>query len=351
MGEPATDPTPSPKTYTRIVLSGGETKGIAQLGALQHFWEEKAITHESVTHYAGASIGALLALLLSCGYTPLDIWKETCAIDTLAAQVRTNPVTSILKGIGLMPIRGIAAIEKATALVERRFGKIPTMAEHHALTGKTLVISVSNHTRNRVEYCSHVLTPDLLCMDAVMESCSVPGIFQRIRRGGCTYVDGAILDNFPLAQVDDGASRVLGITTGASGDRDDDDIIRYLLSVVTLPIAAQTRRAVCGAGANCDVFELGVQAIGPFEFLANYGRRRDLFVEGYALAKEIKEVRFVTVAGAVLPLPPAAGPSAFETPPSAPQTPLPQAPSAPHVPPPLLPPHVPPAPDIHALCF
>ena len=72
-----------PKVFTRLVLSGGETKGLAQLGALHYFWENGQLDHQSITHYAGASVGSLISLLLVCGYTPFEIWTHVYGVDSI----------------------------------------------------------------------------------------------------------------------------------------------------------------------------------------------------------------------------------------------------------------------------
>ena len=91
-----------PKIYTRLVLSGGETKGVAQLGALHYFWENGQLNYQSITHYAGASVGSLISLLLVCGYTPFEIWTHVYGIDSIFSLQLPSSSSSLFSSYGLM---------------------------------------------------------------------------------------------------------------------------------------------------------------------------------------------------------------------------------------------------------
>ena len=143
-----------PKVYTRLVLSGGETKGLAQLGALHYFWKNKQLNHQTITHYAGASVGSLIGLLLVCGYTPFEIWTHVYSADSLFSLNLPISPTSLFNSYGLMSIDGV--IGKVRELVESRYGRIPTMLELYDDTQKTFIISVTNLTEQHVEYCSYL---------------------------------------------------------------------------------------------------------------------------------------------------------------------------------------------------
>ena len=164
------------KVYTRLVLSGGETKGLAQLGALHYFWENGQLGHQTITHYAGASVGSLITLLLVCRYSPFEIWTHVYGVDSFFSLQFPDSPTSLFNSYGLMSVDGV--IGKVRELVESRYGTIPTMLELYEDTEKMFVVSVTNLTERHVEYCSYLSTPGLSCLDAVRASCSIP-----IRRG------------------------------------------------------------------------------------------------------------------------------------------------------------------------
>ncbi len=287
------------KVYTRLVLSGGETKGLAQLGALHYFWENGQLSHRTITHYAGASVGSLITLLLVCKYTPFEIWTHVYGVDSLfSLQIPSSP-TSIFASYGVMSVDGV--IGKVRELVESRYGRIPTMLELYEDTKKMFVVSVTNLTERHVEYCSYLSTPGLSCLDAVRASCSIPGFFKPVRRDGSVYIDGSVLDNLPARPIDDRSSPLLGILVSGNNetvnDSDPDSFISYMGEVVALPINALANEVILNLEKNCTILELPVTPLGPWEFIMEPSKRQDLFVEGYQKANEIKEEHFLVVEG------------------------------------------------------
>ncbi len=291
----------SSSEFTRLVLSGGELKGLSQLGALHSYWEAGAISHETLTHYAGSSVGSLICLLMVCGYTPYEIWEEIHEIDSLFwAQPPTSPL-AYFKDHGFMSVDGVMG--KINELILRKFNKIPSMMDLHKRTGKTLVVTVTNFTLRQVEYCSYKLTPNLSCLDAVQASCNIPGIFKKIRWNKHVYMDGSIMDNFPLLQIDDGKCRLLGISTGGprKAPYSDENLVEYVAGTVLMPIGEVTRRIMNDAGTNCSILELAADSVSPLEFVVHLNKRRALFLSGYKAANEIKTDRFLQVVGYVPP--------------------------------------------------
>ena len=173
------------------------------------------------------------------------------------------------------------------------------MLELYQSTQKTLVVSVTNLTERHVEYYSYISTPKLSCLNAVRASCSIPGLFKPVRRGGSIYIDGSILDNLPIQIIDDNFSPLLGIVVSGNNinvnDSDPNNFITYMGGIVALPINALTNQTILNLQSNCNILELSVTSIAPWEFVINNKTRQDLFFEGYKKANEIKEEEFLIV--------------------------------------------------------
>ncbi len=281
------------RVYTRLVLSGGETKGLAQLGALHYFWENRQLNYQSITHYSGASAGSLISLLLVCGYTPFEIWTHVYGVDSIFSLQLPNSSSSLFSSYGLMSVDGV--IGKVRELVEAKYDKLPTLLELYQETQKTLVISVTNLTEQHVEYCSYISTPNLSCLDAVRASCSIPGVFKSIWREGSVYIDGSILDNLPTRPIDDGITPLLGIVVSGKNEPEPNNFVTYIGGIVALTVNALTNQTILNLQSNCTILELSVPSIAPWEFIMNSKKRQDLFFEGYKKANEIKEEHFLVV--------------------------------------------------------
>ena len=64
--------------YEVLVLSGGGTKGVLQLGMLHGMYTNKKINFNRIHAYVGTSIGAISCFLLILGYLPVEILSHIC---------------------------------------------------------------------------------------------------------------------------------------------------------------------------------------------------------------------------------------------------------------------------------
>lgn len=182
-------------SFDTLTLSGGGSKGMIQLGVLHHAWELGLL--KDVTIYSGTSIGSVICLLLSIGYTPLDIFQESLNDTTLSNQIIN--IKRLFSERGLITLDPFMA--KISTLVRKKLGFIPTLAEFQNKTGKSIYISVTNTETDEAEYICSSTHGDLNIIDAVTMSCSIPIIFPPKLYKGVYYVDGALTDNLPITPV------------------------------------------------------------------------------------------------------------------------------------------------------
>jgi predicted acylesterase/phospholipase RssA len=97
-----------------------------------------------------------------------------------------------------------------TQTVEK-IGHYVTLSQLKEQTGKTLVCSTFNLSARRMEYLSPQTHPDLPCITALRMSCSLPLLFPLFAYNGSLYVDGGIVDDFPLSQIDEEYGAAMGI--------------------------------------------------------------------------------------------------------------------------------------------
>lgn len=182
------------RIFDTIVLAGGGTKGIIELGVLHYYYEKNACNDVKI--YSGVSIGAVINLLLICGYTPLDIFNYVSLQDAFFDRNDLQSVKNIISELGLLSMENFQ--KKVEDLVREKLGEIPTLKELYDKTGKTLIVTVSNVTSMKPEYFSYKTHPFMDCVRVVIMSCNLPFIFKQISYGGNLYVDGGLQDNFPV---------------------------------------------------------------------------------------------------------------------------------------------------------
>jgi NTE family protein len=158
-------------TKVGIVLSGGGIRGIAHLGVL------KALINAGIkiTHISGTSAGSIVGAFYASGIDPeegLEIFMRTKLLRFI------RPAGSL----------GLVSIEHTSALLNNFFPedkienlKIP------------LTIAATNFSEGQIVYFSKGPL-----IKAIQASCCIPGIFRPIMIDGQMYVDGGILNNFPV---------------------------------------------------------------------------------------------------------------------------------------------------------
>jgi NTE family protein len=167
-----------------LALSGGGVRGVSHLGVIQ------ALTDHGIEfcHIAGSSAGAIAAAFFAEGYAPkevLEIIKETRLLKLLRPSIGSTGLVSILK---------------ARFFLEKYF---PHNSFQNLKTRVT--ITAVDLGEGKLVY----FTDGELDM-AVLASCCLPGIFQPIVIDGHMYVDGGILNNFPVEPLVGNCDLIIG---------------------------------------------------------------------------------------------------------------------------------------------
>ncbi|HTI92399.1 MAG TPA: patatin-like phospholipase family protein [Puia sp.] len=167
-----------------VVLSGGGARGIAHLGALQAL-EDLGIR---VSHLSGTSAGAIAATLYAAGNKPMEImriFKESSYFG----------LSHLLFNKG-----GIFDLEALKQLLEKH---IP-FRNLEDLPVPVFVAATDLCANRSVIFCSGPL------VDAVLASACIPFIFEPVQFQGRQWVDGGILNNFPVEPLLQHCSCVIG---------------------------------------------------------------------------------------------------------------------------------------------
>ncbi len=167
-----------------LALSGGGVRGVAHLGVIQ------ALTDHGIkfSHISGTSAGAIAAAFFAQGYAPkeiLQIIKEAKLLKLLRPALASAGLVSILN------VRFL--IEKY--IPHNSFQQLKTR----------VTISSVDLGEGRLVY----FTDGELDM-AILASCCLPGIFKPIIINDHMYVDGGILNNFPVEPLIGNCDLIIG---------------------------------------------------------------------------------------------------------------------------------------------
>jgi len=195
-----------------LALSGGGANGLSQIGVLKAF-EEKGVP---VDFIAGTSIGAIIGGLYSCGYSP----------DKLEEIAHTLPWQSIISFnndyarsnifLEQQRIRDRASIalrfEKLKLLMPKSLNSAQKMTETlDLLTLNSIYKSTGGFSSLPVNF--RAVSTDLVSgkrvtlsegslSEAMRASSTVPILFEPVMRDGYELVDGGLVANLPVDELD-----------------------------------------------------------------------------------------------------------------------------------------------------
>ena len=181
-----------------IVLSGGAYKVFYTIGALKYLSSNNFYDINIVEKIYGTSVGSLLGALLCLKLNLDDLieyainkpWHKSFkfSIDTLLATISKKGFiqrkfvedifVNLLKGAGL--------------------NTSSTLLDLYTHSNIELNIFSVNMTKFELERFSYKTRPDMKIIDAVYKSCSMPFIFQpQYYKNNC-YVDGGVINPYPM---------------------------------------------------------------------------------------------------------------------------------------------------------
>jgi predicted patatin/cPLA2 family phospholipase len=272
-------------SFDTLVLPGGGVKGFCLLGALQACLDRGLLGN--ISKYVGTSVGAIIGYLLAIGYNPIEIlivlhtnkWLEKMQSFNLVAMINGDGVTSFTN-IG-------EALERLTI---SKIGKFITLGKLKEEFGKTLVCVTYNMTVCTSEYLSYDNYPDLPCLTALRMSCNLPLIFDRFKYMDNYYIDGGIVDNFPILKGEEIGERVLGLNLEIDEKtlRDDpaDGIMTYFVRLMQIPIIQSVKYRNSKVTDKCVIIPIDSAGIrNMLEFDIKSKVRLDFFSTGYNSVK------------------------------------------------------------------
>jgi NTE family protein len=157
---------------TGLVLSGGGARGIAHIGVIRAL-EELNVKIDAIS---AVSSGAFVGALYGCGFTTEEILK-------IAAQANLFDLMGFQIG---KP--GLFKSEAIRKTLEKNIKKNSFESLSIPLT-----VAATDFIHGKIKYFT---SGDLI--NALLASSAIPVIFQPVIIDGCVYVDGGLLNNFPV---------------------------------------------------------------------------------------------------------------------------------------------------------
>ncbi|AFD08298.1 putative esterase of the alpha-beta hydrolase superfamily [Solitalea canadensis DSM 3403] len=237
-----------------LVMSGGGIRGIAHLGVVKALYEE-GLTFSKIS---GTSAGAIVGAFLANGYQP-DFILNAFKVTSLFRYIKP-----VIKGFGLLSLQN-------TSILYDQF--LPATFEELKIP---FVVAATDLGNARIAYFSSgkLIAP-------VQASSCIPAVFKPIEMDGKLYVDGGILDNFPVEVIMDDCDFIIGSCCNHLEKIDSVTGIKNIIErsvVISLNSRTESKKRLC----NVIIEPKGLGSISLF----HVKRTDDIFEQGYKAAKE-----------------------------------------------------------------
>ena len=264
--------------YNNLVISGGGVKGIAALGSLM-VMDQRGLL-DAIDCFAGSSIGAFILALYLIGYTIDEIRNFTMSMDLTAFSSNIS-LNNLINHYGFDTGEATETIIKKM-LAEKCSVDI-TMKELYDKTKKRLIITATCVDNNEIVYIDHATHPDLPVWLAVRISTSVPLFYKPVLYRGKTYVDGGLVDNFPI-HLFDKDDATIGIYIHNYNSNNITSFERYIMGLFSCLIYGFTNSIV--DSSPHDIIGLHLPCINIVDFNISDSTKRNLFTIGYDAAHQ-----------------------------------------------------------------
>lgn len=181
-----------------LVFSGGGTKGFAYIGALQAL---KRLNVLDVKELAAVSVGSIFSLVFSLKYSPEELYSFITSFEY--GMVKSFDFINALENWGVETGHKFMAFLQAMVRNKLHQSDV-TFKELYEYNPIKLTIGATFLNHNEMVYYNYLNAPNESVLRCIRKSMSIPGMFTPVKDdNGDIFVDGGMLNNFPMNQVPD----------------------------------------------------------------------------------------------------------------------------------------------------
>ena len=213
-----------------LVFSGGGIRGISYVGCLQALEEYQVISQ--VECFVGTSAGSIFALLLNLGYKYEELHDILLTIDfDNLKDITSDGIFNYFNSYGFETGNKLERIVKIFIRKKVTDDNI-TFKELFQKTGKQLIVTGTCLNTRQCEYFSYLSHPDMPVIKAIRISISIPFVFIAQKIAGNLYVDGGVIENYPLNAYNN-KDEILGfLLKDKVGNKEIEGLDGYSLAII-----------------------------------------------------------------------------------------------------------------------
>lgn len=269
--------------YSTLVLSGGGIKGFQHLGGLHYLLKYVPMQH--FKRLVGSSIGAVVLLFCSLGYTPVELFHFFVHLDIGQLKLGIDLV-KLIQDFGMNSQEPFLRLLEG--LLEKK-GLDPqmTLADHYAITGIDFIVSTTNMTTFKPEMLSHASHSDLPVIKAIAMTTCLPLFFQPVLHNDCFYLDGGLSNNYPIELFPD-AFGMLIVDIDTSKPEMPENLVGFLYRLFNYSVFQNVYQKYPQYREHTVLF-FNQNKLTPVSLWMGEEQKRQLFCKGYRLVRAFFE--------------------------------------------------------------
>jgi predicted acylesterase/phospholipase RssA len=258
-----------------LVLSAGDIKGISHLGVMKAL-EDLNILKDIYT-IAGSSMGSIIGLLYVIGYTIDELYNFILLFDMQKMQ-SFEPINFLHK-------YGLDNGDKLKILLIKLMKKKNiddniTFEQLYKQTGINFIVTTTCLNKKKAVYFNHKEHPNMEVLLSVLMSSCVPIYFTPLLFEKNMYIDGAVLDAYPISLFKDNLDETIGVFIKCSSNENNiNNFEDYLFSLCEAINEGINKNALTGFEKYTITIELN--NIHSLKFDITSDIKKQIYDEGY----------------------------------------------------------------------
>lgn len=242
------------KEYNILVVSGGGCKGVSYVGVfkkLEEIIKQRKLAESyldfnketsdipliNINTVCAVSVGSIFSLIYLLGYTYVEMLEEV--LKTKFDTLKSIKIMNFINNYGLD--NGNLLMKWLESLMKKKNIEIDiTFYSFFQKTNVDFQVMATNLNKYCYKKFNYIDTPNVKVLDAIRMSISIPFIFTTNEYEGDLYIDGGIIDNYPIKIFEKNLNKVLGFKLVSHGEMDThlvneriDDIESFIFHVLS----------------------------------------------------------------------------------------------------------------------
>jgi NTE family protein len=267
-----------------LVFSGCGTKLYSFLGFLRYLNETYEEFNKNIRSVIGTSAGSFIALLICLNYSYNEIEKILINLKiNKFKNIKADNILNFFDNYGIDDGNYFNKVFKIVVKAKTGNEKT-TFKELFEFSNKKLIITAVCLNKFKTEYFSYETHPDMDIITAIMMSGCVPFFLKPILHEDCYYVDGALLNHYPICYFDKELDKTYGILVSDILDETAEikNIKDYILAIISCQFINSIRNCYDKYKNNTVILELNESFL---DFDIEYNKKMELLENAYKHTK------------------------------------------------------------------